>query len=134
MIKLSGVSGVIDQLNKSKEVLEGLILSMMTRRGEQFLSDCRNERTYQDQTGNLRASLGYFVFKGNTLLVGDGDETARSVLNEIPKDAGVYYLIGVAGMNYAAAVEAKGYNVISNQTIQIIDLLKGDLESLKNKL
>ncbi len=47
---------------------------------------------------------------------------ARSVLNEIPKQPG-YWLIGVAGMNYASNVESYGYDVITNaKGVAIIDL------------
>lgn len=116
------------------EAVERSIVAILQRRGEQFVTDCRNERTYQDQTGNLRASIGYFIHKGNNLLISNGNSDAEKAVSGIGKDEGIYYLIGVAGMNYAAAVEAKGYNVISNQAIVIVNLLRGDLNSLQSKL
>jgi hypothetical protein len=41
-------------------------------------------------------------------------QIARRVASEYPKG---YLLVGFAGMEYAAAVEAKGYDVITNATI-----------------
>lgn len=50
-------------------------------------------------------------------------EAAAEVATEYPRG---YVLIGVAGMNYAAAVESKGFDVISGsapEDNQIRDLL-----------
>lgn len=134
MIKLVGISESMNQIRQQVDAIEQAIVAILQRRGEQFVTECRAENTYKDQTGNLRASIGYFIYKGNIVLFEDGNTNAKSVTDEVTKEEGHYYLIGVAGMNYAAAVEAKGYNVISNQCIQIIPLIDGDLISLKNKL
>jgi len=121
--------------------IEAAILAILQRRGEQFIVACRNELTYEDQTGNLRSSIGYFIYKGNTCIMkgfGDveieGQDAGTSVAEELTKEEGVYYLIGVAGMNYASAVESLGYNVISNQKLMIIPLIEGDFDNLRRKL
>lgn len=121
-------------LSARLERVELAVLAVLRRRGEQFVNDCRDENTYKDQTGNLRSSIGYFIFKGSMLVDQVGETNSLQAANDVPKEPGIYYLIGVAGMNYATAVEAKGYNVISNQSIAVIDLIKGDLVSLSKKL
>ncbi len=141
MIKpLFNTGNINKALNDKIQRIETAILAILERRGEQFVQWCRDENTYKDRTGNLRSSLGYFIFKGNNLIGGDiqgngeGNAKAKETAGEIVKRPDVYYLIGVAGMNYAAAVESKGFNVISNQSLMIISLLEGDLQKLKNKL
>lgn len=139
MIVLTGVQQAVAVLNRSKEMLRTLVIATMQRRGESFVSECRNERTYQDRTGNLRSSVGYFIYEGNSLIEsnigqGEGRNEAMNEIRSIAKRQGVFYLIGVAGMNYASYVEAKGFNVISNQAIICLDLLSGDIERLKSKL
>jgi hypothetical protein len=141
MIKpLFNTSDIRKALDDKIQRVEAAILAILRRRGEQFVQLCRDENTYKDKTGNLRSSLGYFIYKGNVLIEdnlqgnNEGREGAKEAVTSITKMPDVYYLIGVAGMNYAAAVESKGFNVISNQSLMIISLLEGDLQKLKNKL
>ena len=120
--------------------IQKAIVAMLQRRGEQFVSEARQESTYNDRTGNLRSSLGYFIYYGKTAIEKNlrgkskGISAASEVVQELPKKKGIYYLIGVAGMSYAASVESKGYNVITNQSIKIIPLIEGDLNKLKSKI
>ena len=80
---------------------------------------------YDDQTGNLRSSIGYRVFKNGepvkdggfkNVKEGNGIEEAKDALeryglaHDIPVDG--WTLVIVAGMSYATYVEAKGYNVL----------------------
>ena len=136
---LFDASKIRDNLQRVQSRIESAIILALQIRGEEFVSDCRNQQTWQDQTGNLRSSIGYFIYKGSLLMFGDvqgsleGQNAAESVARQISKKDGVFYLIGVAGMNYAADVESRGYNVISNQSIAAIDLLNGDLQQLKEK-
>lgn len=138
MIKANFIN-IHERLQGITERVEKAVVAILQRRGEEFVSDCRNQQTWQDQTGNLRSSIGYFIYKGSLLMFGDvqgsseGQNAAESVARQISKKDGVFYLIGVAGMNYAADVESRGYNVISNQSIATIDLLNGDLQQLKDK-
>lgn len=85
---------------------------------------------YDDQTGNLRSSIGYRIFKdgkpmkdGGTAQVGgpkgngsEGKEKVPSALDAFSSDPRVvkngWTLLVVAGMEYAQYVEDKGYNVL----------------------
>lgn len=84
-----------------------------------------NSGGYNDQTGNLRSSIGYRIYKdgekyrqGGFKNVGRGSgiQSAKTALdayavqNKIPLQG--WTLVIVAGMSYAAYVEAKGFNVL----------------------
>jgi len=47
---------------------------------------------------------------------------------------GGYVLVGVAGMEYAAAVEAKGYEVVSGANAQCEKYLRDTLKSVFSKI
>ncbi len=122
-------SDIEKALNKNLIQIETGVLRILKRVGEEFVSDAREgmnissaafpKGDYQDQTANLRSSIGYFILRDNEQVDGStgtskGQMAARRVLNELPPKSG-YRLIGVAGMEYASFLESKGYNVISSQ-------------------
>lgn len=94
--------------------------------GENFVNDARQNHTYKDRTGNLTSSIGYVValngtiriaeFSGGAESKSEGIKRAREVAAAATRKFGKtgYTLIVFAGMEYAAAVESKGYDVISN--------------------
>lgn len=94
--------------------------------GERSIIEARDNGSYTDRTGNLRNSVGYIVLL-------DGVEQSQSNINKLnrkqfdtikakyPKGL---VLIVVAGMNYAAYVEAKGYNVLSSAELMAGNILK----------
>ena len=93
--------------------------------GESCVTEARNNGRYQDQTGNLRSSIGYVVvdngrivhqgasqkFMEGTQGETDGIKYARQLAPEISKGIA---LIVSAGMEYAVYVEARGLNVLSS--------------------
>jgi hypothetical protein len=98
----------------------------LTRLGELCIIEMRTNREYIDRTGNLLASTGYVVAKGgvikrsagfskerDTATAGksEGLGLAKEVMGEYPQG---WVLIVVAGMKYAAHVEALGKNVLSS--------------------
>ena len=90
--------------------------------GETFVNEARSKRTYQDQTGNLRSSIGYAVVKNGKVrnfnvqrAATEGKiEAAEFVTVKVAEQPqkGIY-LIVFAGMEYALYVEAKGYDVLT---------------------
>lgn len=101
--------------------IEAAIINALQFLGEQCVINARDLGSYKDRTGNLRSSVGYVVvangrvvgrnFKGDSEGVRQGEKLA----NDIAKGyLNGYALIVVAGMNYAAYVEARGYNVLSS--------------------
>ncbi|MFN3341900.1 MAG: hypothetical protein ACK40M_04340 [Flavobacteriales bacterium] len=129
-----------------KRVENALILNMKAA-GEQFIISVRNNNTYQDRTGNLRSSTGYIIMKDGRQLFQDyetlpgpdgsgkeGTRAAKRVIREASKRfPRGFVLIGVAGMDYAAAVEAKGFDVISNGAIEAEAALKAAVRRLTKK-
>lgn len=91
--------------------------------GEQCANNAKENGSYTDRSGHLRASVGYVVSKnGNVILSGcfgndddggnEGKEFAAKVVSTYHSEG--IALVVVAGKNYASAVEAKNFNVISS--------------------
>ena len=100
--------------------------------GEQCLNVARSTNSYKDQTGNLRSSIGYVIVengriikasdfapsdKGTDKITGqkEGKAYAKKLAALFP--SGLTLLI-VAGMNYAAYVSAKGYDVLDSSELK----------------
>lgn len=97
--------------------------------GEMCINEARTNGSYQDQTGNLRSSIGYVVLQdGKPIEKGgfaptergteggkDGQKEGESFINKVtsqyPKG---FVLVVVAGMKYASYVEARNYNVLTS--------------------
>ena len=107
----------------------------------------RRSGSYKDQTGNLRSSIGYIIAKDGEVVTenfkeGDkgtdkttGKYKGRRLAEEVSLSyTGGYVLVGVAGMEYAAAVEAKGYEVVSGANTQCEKYLRDTLKSIFSKI
>ena len=97
--------------------------------GEKCINEAREYGSYQDQTGNLRSSIGYIVLKdGKPIEKGgfaptergtkkgkdgqkEGEAFINKVISQYPRG---FVLVVVAGMKYASYVEARNYNVLSS--------------------
>ena len=101
--------------------------------GIECVKFAKQHGSYTDQTGNLRASVGYAV-------IGDGAILKSQTLPG--KSAGLIeqlatqfnrgmVLVVVAGMEYAAAVESKGYDVITGSSLEGDKLMKFMRRKLK---
>lgn len=79
---------------------------------------------FMDQTGNLRSSIGYMVFKdgmaikGNYEQVqggGEGVQAGETLARKVgSKSEGKIMLVVTAGMKYAIHVESKGRDVLTS--------------------
>lgn len=97
-------------------------IALFQRTGEEFVNDCKDNHhgRWENRTGNLESSIGYVIyyngqvvskaFDGNAEGTTEAEKTAKKAAGK----SGLV-LIGVAGMQYAAALEAKGYNVITTE-------------------
>lgn len=99
-------------------------LNRLARLGEKCVIHAINNRGYTDQTGNLTSSFGYVLsYNGKVVTNGGfavkdgatagaviGKKLAASKAQDYPQG---YALVVVAGMEYAAYVEAKGRNVLT---------------------
>jgi len=114
--------------------LERSILLRLQYIGETFINNAREKGAYNDVTGNLRSSIGYVVLKNGKVVYGSrfevlkdgtsGSDKGKIYLKEIALKFNTgYVLIVVAGMDYAAAVESKGKDVLTASSI----IAKADL-------
>lgn len=113
----------IDQI---KEKVIEQVTKKLLEVGERCIAEARNNGSYTDQTGNLRNSVGYVVMnRGNEVGRSNISTLNQKVIDEIKaKYANDVVLIVVAGMNYAAYVEAKNYNVLTSAELLAEKLLK----------
>lgn len=129
-----------DFINEQVERTTNALVYNLCSIGERVLNAARSTNSYKDQTGNLRSSLGYVVaIDGKVVQMSDfapsdkktektpdkvtgqreGKAYAQQLLDKFP--TGIVLLV-VAGMNYAAYVSAKGYDVLDSA-----ELLAGQL-------
>ncbi len=109
-------------------------MAVLQKIGEEFVNKAKDNGTYQNWTHNLRNSIGYIiVWDGEIQKQGisgkseggiKAKEFAAKIKAEYPKGM---ILIGFAGMEYAAAVETKGFDVISS-SIPTSDIMKQAFE------
>ncbi len=132
-------------MDKFHENAEAALHEKLKETGEMFVKLARESGTYQDQTGNLRSSIGYVIVKNGTVLdknfaqAGKGTDpskgapAAEKLAARIALGMPGFVLIGVAGMNYSAAVEAKGFEVISNTSLQVEKYLVDSIQIVLNE-
>lgn len=103
-------------------------IARLQRLGEMCLVEARTNKGYMMQTGALLSSTGYEVFVDGVAIHSQFDaasgaesnaaetgiKSGQSIAETIGKGTKGIALAVVAGMNYAAYVEAKGYNVLSS--------------------
>lgn len=103
-------------------------IERMQKLGEMCLIDARTNKGYMMQTGALLSSTGYMIFEDGVALhtqfdaasgaesnaAQNGINAGKSLAESVGKETKGISLVVVAGMNYAAYVEAKGYNVLSS--------------------
>jgi hypothetical protein len=111
--------------------------------GEAFITDCRDIRTYKDQTGNLRSSCGYLIMVNGRIVQGafdagtsgagrrKGRDYARKIALQFPGNRILF--VGVAGMEYAVYVEANGLDVITGSSLSAKKLLQRHIKRILKK-
>lgn len=108
-----------------ERVHEGIIRQLCII-GEECVNAARitsmKGRDYEDQSGNLRGSVGYIVVYDGEIVQGggfqpvngstEGCEKGKAFAESLAGRYKGYALVVVAGMNYAEYVAAKGYDVL----------------------
>ena len=99
--------------------------------GIQCVNYAKRNGSYTDRTGNLRSSVGYAViYDGKIQEEGhEGTAVGKAQSQQLTLDLAQEFNVGmvlvvVAGMEYAAAVESKGYDVITNSSHEGDRLMK----------
>lgn len=129
--------------NPDDEQPNEAILDVLRGEVDELIAHARLNGAYTDRTGNLRASIGCDIYFNGRKIESHYDgsttqgeqrciETLADYALQNPdkiSDTG-YTLLLVAGMNYARAVESKGYNVL-HLTIQKAE---ADVKAIRKKL
>ena len=114
------INQVNDFLRSIPSIMKEELIRALSYLGEQCVRRVRDrsgKESWFDQTGNLRSSIGYAVYEeGKTVIesafnqVGQGSHggtSGRKLVAELAsKYAETYAMVVVAGMEYAAYVEA----------------------------
>lgn len=145
--KIKGIRQLQERLLAKKEVVERRLDMELRQLGEDAVTHAKENKGYKDHTANLKNSISYALFKDGELLtqsIGnipepdatkegqsqvEGNLTAYATKNGVIAAKG-YTLIVVAGMNYGAAVESKGYNVLYLTGKWINDKMKEILQEV----
>lgn len=149
-IEAKNLDDAIKALEVTKLRYEDAALLRLERLGIQCVAMVRNaaaEESWNDQTGNLRSSIGYVIAKDGQIVRRSAFETVRNgaegaALGEVyarkvaSENSRGLVLIVVAGEHYAEEVEAlEGKAVLApaalfaeNQLPRIIDKLKRDIQ------
>ncbi len=127
--------------------IEQVILNRLILVGETFVRNARLNGSYLDQTGNLRSSIGYIVLKNGRTVhenyeeaqsgtdKSKGVQSAKQFISELKSNfTNGYTLIVVAGMDYAAAVESLGKDVLTSSGKQAEIDLRFALKEISRKV
>lgn len=116
---------------------EKAIINALDYIGIYCTNEARNEGKYIDRTGNLRASIGYLIVSNGAIvrngMMSDneggqqGSEFLRELAAKFPHGIA---LIVVAGMSYAAHVEAISLNVLTSAELLAEQMVPGLLKQL----
>lgn len=129
--------------------VEEKILNLLYYVGEKFVAYAKPLDTYKDQTGNLRSSIGYVIYKNGQLAMRsafeqvpcknpynkdelNGGEVGLALAQKVAQqETAPFVLVCVAGMNYAAYVERRGYDVVTGGSIYAEELAKRLAKGMK---
>lgn len=141
--KMSDIKKLLEQ--KQRQVEQAFFMALK-RVGEEFVSNARQMGAYKDDTGNLRSSIHYLIIKNGQVLYdtspsgsGEGAKKAARMIARLTgrlsaKHPNAFILIGVAGMEYAAAVESKGFDVITGAGQIAAESLRKALQRISLKI
>ena len=116
------------RLDAFVDMVEQKQIERLQRLGEMCLIEARSNKGYMMQTGALLSSTGYEVFVDGVAIhsqfdaasgaeseaAAKGIKSGQTIAEKVGKETKGVALVVVAGMNYAAYVEARGKNVLSS--------------------
>lgn len=145
-------SGITKYFQNVGNNIERAIINTLMYVGEMCVNRARSVNTYQDQTGNLRNSIGYVIVKDGKVVHSNFERTAVPRVAKKPEQgdglvtglefaeklAGGYphgyALIVVAGMAYALEVESRGLDVLSSAELLAEQVVPRMLKNLKDSI
>ena len=143
------LSEVHEMLMRETERVERLTIRALSKLGEQCVTKIRDragDKSWYDQTGNLRSSVGYVIAHNKNIIQystfnqvkqgSEGVKTGKDLAKELAKRySNNYVLIVVAGMNYAEFVEAMdNKDVLASTELWAREQVPLMLEKLKRQI
>ena len=143
------LSEMHDMLIREAERVERLTIRALSKLGEQCVTKIRDragDKSWYDQTGNLRSSVGYVIAHNKNIIQystfnqvkqgSEGLKTGKDLAKELAKRySNNYVLIVVAGMNYAEFVEAMdNKDVLASTELWAREQVPLMLEKLKRQV
>lgn len=143
------LSEVHETLMREAERVERLTIRALSKLGEQCVTKIRyraGDKSWYDQTGNLRSSVGYVIAHNKNIIQystfnqvkqgSEGVKTGKDLAKELAKRySNNYVLIVVAGMNYAEFVEAMdNKDVLASTELWAREQVPLMLEKLKRQI
>ncbi len=143
------LSEVHDMLMRETERVERITIRALSKLGEQCVTKIRDragDKSWYDQTGNLRSSVGYVIAHNKNIIQystfnqvkqgSEGVKTGKDLAKELAKRySNNYVLIVVAGMNYAEFVEAMdNKDVLASTELWAREQVPLMLEKLKRQI
>ena len=143
--KVEGIRQLQQKLNEKKEALKRVLDMKLLQLAEEAVSHAKHNKGYKDRTANLKNSISFALFYDGQLVTKQIGQLSKpedapkehggveNNLDAFAQEDGVvapsgYSLIIVAGMEYGAHVEHKGYNVLHLTRYYLHDEMKKILE------
>lgn len=132
----TGMGDIDEYLEKQIENRIQALLMNLDHIGSTCVNEAKTGRTYTPRTQALLNSTGYAVIRDGVVVSGGGlkengaaagESSINALIAENPKGI---LLIVVAGMEYAARVEAYGYNVLTSAELLAEQLVPKIMEEL----
>lgn len=97
--------------------------------------DIPHQPNYIDDSGLLRESIGFVIYDHGLLVMSNFQGRGAELGLQVANDAAAPFkneicAIVVAGADYAAAVESRGYDVITGSTRQLIDIFQSKIREV----
>ncbi len=136
-------------INQQLELVDQETINVLAYLGEMCVTEARDrtqKESWYDHTGNLRSSIGYIITQNGRIVGmssfasinggGEGSSTGQTYSKNIAsKFNNGFSLIIVAGMEYAALVEAMENKVVlASAELLALKELDGFISKLNNKL
>lgn len=136
-------------LMKEAERVDRLTIRALSYLGEQCVIRVRDrggDKSWYDQSGNLRSSVGYVIAHNGSIIQysdfnqvkqgSEGVKVGKDLAEELARRySNDYVLVIVAGMNYAEHVEAmENKDVLASTELWSIDQVPKMLEKLKRQI
>ena len=117
--QITPMSEVDAYLEEQIQRIEQQTIYNLSYVGERCLNEARSTNSYKDQTGNLRSSIGYVIVKDGKIVQMSDFTTVKNGREGTQ-----------GGMNYAAHVSARGYNVLDSAELLAEQLVPSLMKQL----